>query len=70
MFLIILTKNVAKMFFIKQFNKKMFCNVFNYFNKNVAKMFFANVFNCFNKKHCENIFIERFKKKNILQHFF
>jgi hypothetical protein len=43
MFLIILTKNVAKMFFIKQFNKK-----------NAAKMFFIKQFN--KKKCCENVF--------------
>jgi hypothetical protein len=52
MFLIILTKNVAKMFFIKQFNKK---NVLQHFLiiliENVAKMFFIN--NLIKKHFCK-----------------
>jgi hypothetical protein len=69
MFLIILTKNVAKMFFIKQFNKKNAAKMFfiKQFNKkkmlrkrfllsNLIKKYFATFFNYFNRKCCENVF--------------
>jgi hypothetical protein len=39
-FLIILTKNIAKMFFINK--KKCFATFFNYFNRKCCEMFFIN----------------------------
>jgi hypothetical protein len=65
MFLIVLTKNVAEIFFIKQFNKKCFAifliilieNIMKcFFNNLIKNRFLQNVFNYFNKKCCENIF--------------
>jgi hypothetical protein len=54
--------NIIKTFFIRKFDKKMFCNVFfQRFNKNVVKTFLLGDlikkrFATFFYKCCENVF--------------